>query len=76
MYFDEEVIRRSLLERVAIAQRWSEGRWQVFYGIAIGNPKMASSEDLAKVGRALQTFPEDKLSSVRYFDVMDLAEPV
>ncbi len=73
MYFDEEEIRRLVLADVAIAQRWSERRWQLFSNIVIGNPKIESGGDLAKVGRALQTFSEDKLGSLRYHDVMDLA---
>lgn len=74
MYFSEDEVRHLVLGEVAVAQRWTDRRWELFNEIVLGNPQMDSTEKLAKVARALHTFPEDQLSKVRYFDVMEVAE--
>lgn len=72
MFFAEEEVRRCVLEDVAIAQRWSEKRWEVFNGIVIGNPKIENRSHLASVAQALQTFQENKLPQLSYFEVMQV----
>lgn len=76
MYFAEEDIRCLVLGEVAVAQRWSECRWELFNELVLGNPQINGSADLGRVARALHTFAEDKLNSTRYFDVMDVMERV